>query len=180
MPFASCNGVVASDAVLLFRCQVLHHLAKVDDSRAQLVDGGVPILHARLPVRELLWQFIVVCVGVDFLLDLAAHTSARVNSPGAPMSENHLSVMSDRLLSKDKAAESRRLSGPCHTTGTLGCYLRRIPVGHLDLDRTHLTGLEQWPSPKRVTGQEGRLVQVVARLDSRTAAAMVAYRGYLG
>ncbi len=72
MPFASCNGV-ASAAALLLRCQVLHHPAKVDNSRAQLVDGGVPIFHARLPVRELLRQFLVVCVGVDFLLDLLAH-----------------------------------------------------------------------------------------------------------
>src|ERR1700758_4847321 len=50
-----------------------------------------------------------------------SHTSARVKSPGAPMSENHLSVMSDRLLSKEtkppapaavsRQSEHRRLGG---------------------------------------------------------------------
>jgi hypothetical protein len=58
MPFALCNGV-ANAAALLLRCQVLHHPAKVDNNRAQLVAGGVPIGHARLQVRELLQQFLV-------------------------------------------------------------------------------------------------------------------------
>jgi hypothetical protein len=81
MPFALCNGV-ANAAALLLRCQVLHHPAKVDNSRAQLVDGGVPIFHARRQsgnscgnfwLSALAWIFCSIC----------SHTSARVNSPGA-------------------------------------------------------------------------------------------------
>ena len=117
MPFALRNGV-ASAAALLLRCQVLHHPAKVDNSRARLVDGGVPIFHARLPVRELLR--LVVCVGVDFLLDLVAHIREGQLS-GEPMVENQLSVMSDRLLSKETKLPS--LAGWCSAD-----HLRQLAV----------------------------------------------------
>src|ERR1700757_299876 len=110
---SSCNGV-ASAAALLLRCQVLHHLAKVDDSRAQLVDGGVPILHARLPVRELLRQFMVVCVGVDFLLDLAAHIREAQLSRRTDVGEPFISHVGGVSSPKNKVPEPPKLSGRCH------------------------------------------------------------------
>ena len=76
---------------------------------AQLVDGGVPIFHARLPVRELLRGFLVVCVEVDFLLDLVAHIREGQVSRRTDGGEPIISHVRSSSLQRNKAPESRRL-----------------------------------------------------------------------
>jgi hypothetical protein len=112
-PLASLGNGVASAAALLLRRKVLHHLAKVDNNGAQLVNGGVPIFHTRPPVRKLLRQFIVVCVGVDLLLDLAAHIREGQLSWRPDVGEPVISHVRASLLQKNKVPESRTLSVRC-------------------------------------------------------------------